>query len=88
MAVTLAGFRGIKRFIRYLASHPHKEIFYFSNSYDDSNIIIFTCSGGKVEEYRIQNCLEFHQDADCAIIINIIRPISGIIHTLLVFAVC
>ena len=34
VAPTLPGFQGIKRFFRYLASHPHKPIFYPYNSYD------------------------------------------------------
>ena len=31
---TLHGFQGIKLCVQYLASHPHKNIFYPSNSYD------------------------------------------------------
>ena len=31
---TLPGFQGIKQFVQYLASHPHKPIFYPYNSYD------------------------------------------------------
>ena len=34
VAHTLPGFQGIKRCVKYLASHPHKPIFYTSNSYD------------------------------------------------------
>ena len=34
VASTLPGFQGIKRCVEYLASHPHKTIFYPSNSYD------------------------------------------------------
>ena len=30
----LPGFQGIKRCVKYMASHPHKPIFYPSNSYD------------------------------------------------------
>ena len=37
VAPTLPGFQGIKRCVQYLASHPHKPIFYPSNSYDGSN---------------------------------------------------
>ena len=33
VAPTLPGFQGIKRWVQYLASHPHKPIFYTSNSY-------------------------------------------------------
>ena len=33
---TLSGFQGIKRCVQYLASHPHKPIFYPSNSYYES----------------------------------------------------
>ena len=34
VAPTLPGFQGIKRCVQFLASHPHKPIFYPSNSYD------------------------------------------------------
>ena len=34
VAPTLTGFQGIKLCVQYLASHPHKPIFYPSNSYD------------------------------------------------------
>ena len=34
VAPTLPGFQGIKRCVQYLASNPHKPIFYPSNSYD------------------------------------------------------
>ena len=33
---TLPVFQGIKHCVQYLASHPHKPIFYYSNSYDGS----------------------------------------------------
>ena len=64
-------------------SHPHKPIFYTSNSYDVSNVIRLIWSGYQFEYYTNNNCLEFHQDADHAIIINKRRSVSGIIHTLL-----
>ena len=34
VAPTLPGFQGIKQCVKYLSSHPHKPIFYPSNSYD------------------------------------------------------
>ena len=34
VAPNLPGFQGIERCVQYLASHPHKPIFYPSNSYD------------------------------------------------------
>ena len=49
VAPTLPGFQCIKRCIKYLASHPHKPIFYPSGSYDGSNVIRLTCSGNQVE---------------------------------------
>ena len=39
VVLTLPGFQGIKRCVQYLASYPHKPIFYPTNSYDGSNII-------------------------------------------------
>ena len=33
VAPTLTGFQGIKRCVQFLASHPHKPIFYPSSSY-------------------------------------------------------
>ena len=88
MAPTLPGFQGINRCVQYLASHPHKPIFYPSNSYDGSNVIRLTWSGNQVEDHKTQNFLECHQDADHARIINRRRSVSGIIHTLLGVAVC
>ena len=73
VAHNLPDFQGIKRCVKYLDSHPHKPIFYPSNSYDVSNVTRLTRSGNKVEDYTTQNVLEFHQYADHAIIINIRR---------------
>ena len=88
VAPTLPGLKGIKLCVKYLASHPHKPIFYPYNSYDGSNVTRLTCSGNQVEYHTTKNCLEFHQDADHARILNRRRSVSGIIHTLLVVAVC
>ena len=87
MAPTLPGFQGIKICIQYLASHPHKPIFYPSNFYYGSNVVRFTWSGNQVDDYTTQIFLEFHQDADHAIIINRKRSVSGLIHNLLDVAV-
>ena len=88
MASTLPGFQGIKRCIKYLTSYPHKNISYPSTSYDGSNVIRLICSGDQVEYYTTKNCLECHQYADHAIIINRRRSVSGILHTLFGVAVC
>ena len=48
VAPTLPGFQVIKRFIQYLASHPHKPIFYPYNYYDGSNVISLTWSVNQV----------------------------------------
>ena len=88
VAPTLPGFQGIKRFVQYLDSRPHKPIFYPSYSYDGSNVISITWSGNQVEDHITQNCLEYHQDAYHAIILNRRRSVLGIIHTLLGVAVC
>ena len=45
VAPTLPGFQGIKRWVKYLACHQHKTIFYPYNSYDGSNLIRRTWSG-------------------------------------------
>ena len=58
-------------------------IYHPSISYDGSNVIRLTCSGNQVEEHTTQNCLECHQDADHARILNRRRTVSDIIHTLL-----
>ena len=42
MAPTLPIFQCIKLCIQYMASHPHKPIFYPSNYYYGSNVIILT----------------------------------------------
>ena len=70
VAPTIHGFQGIKRCIQYLASQPHKPIFYHSNYYDGSNVIRLTWSANQVENYTNQNFLECHQDADHDIILN------------------
>ena len=84
---TLLGFQGINSCVEYLTSHPHKPICYPSHSYDGSNVIILTWGGNQVEDHTTQNCLEFHQYADHAIILNIRRPVLGVIHTVLGVAV-
>ena len=88
MAPTLPGFQGIKICVQYLASHPHKPIFYPYNYYDGSNFIRLTWSGNQVEYHTTQNCLECHQDADHDRIINKRRSVSGIMHTLIGVAIC
>ena len=88
VAPTLPVFQGIKRCVQYLDSHPHKPIFYPSNSYGGSNLIRITWSGNQVEYHTTQNCLYCHQDADHDRIINRRRSVSGIIHTLLDVDVC
>ena len=87
MATALPGFQGIKRCVQYIASHPHKPIFYPSNSYDVSNVTRLIWSGNQVEYHTTQNFLECYQDADHARILNRRRSVSGIIHTLLGVAV-
>ena len=88
VAPNLPGFQGIKRCIQYLASNPYTPIFYPSNYYDGSNVIRLTWSGNQFEDYTTHNCLEFHNYAYHAIIINRRRLVSGIIHNILGVAVC
>ena len=57
LETTLPGFQIIKRCIQYLDSHPHKTIFYPSNYYDGSNVIILTWNGDQVEYHTTPNCL-------------------------------
>ena len=49
LAPTLNGFQVIKRCVQYMASHPHKSIFYSSYSYDGSNFIMIIWSVNQVE---------------------------------------
>ena len=49
VAPTLSSFPGINRCVQYLDIHPHKPIFYLSNSYGGSNLIRLTWSGNQVE---------------------------------------
>ena len=88
VAPTIPCFQVIKGCVQYLASHPHKPIFYPYISYYGSKIIILTWSGNQVKYYTTQNCLELHQDADHAIILNKRWSVSGILHTLLGVSVC
>ena len=57
VAPTLPGFQGIKLCVQYLASHPHKPIFYPYNLYDGSTAIRLTWSGNQVEYHTTKNCL-------------------------------
>ena len=82
VAHILPGFQCIKRCVEYLASHPHKPIFYPYNKYDGSYFIRLIWSVNQVEQYTTQSFLEFHQDADHARILNRRWSVSGIIHTL------
>ena len=52
---TMEHLQGIRFCIKYLISHPHKPIFYPSNSHDGSNIIRLTWSGNQFEEYKTHN---------------------------------
>ena len=88
VAPTLPGFQGINFFVQSMSSHPHKPIFYPSNSYDGSNVIRLTWSGNQVEDHTTQNCLECRQSAYHVRILNRRRSVLGIIHTLLGVAVC
>ena len=45
VAYTIPGSQGIKNFIQYLASNPHKTIIYIFNYYDNSNFIRFIWGG-------------------------------------------
>ena len=51
---TLPGFQVINHCVKYMASHPHKPIFYSSNSHDGSNLIRLTRSGNQSEYYTTQ----------------------------------
>ena len=57
VAPTLPVFQVIKLCVQYLASHPHKPIFYPSHSYDGSNVIRLTWSENQVEDHTTKNCL-------------------------------
>ena len=80
VAHALPGLQYIKICIQYLASHPHKPIFYPSTYYYGSNSIRLIWIGTQVKYYTTQNFLGCHQDADCYIIINRRRPVSGILY--------
>ena len=88
VAPTLPIFQGIKLCVKYLASNPHKPMFYPSNYYYESNFIRLTWSGNQVGDHTTHNCLECHQGADHTRIINRILSVSGIIHTLIGVSVC
>ena len=88
VAPTLPGFQGIKRYIKYLDSQPHKPIFYLSTYYDGSNVIRIPWSVNKFEYQTTQNCLECHQYADNDRITYKTQSVSGIIHTILGVSIC
>ena len=83
MSPTLTYFQVLNRCIQYLASRPHKPIFYPSSYYYGSKVIRLIWSGNLVEDYTIQNCPELCQEAYHARILNIRKSVSGIIHNLL-----
>ena len=87
VAPTLPGFQGIKRCVQYLASHPHKPIFYPSNSYDGSNFIILTWSWNQAKGRTTRIFLECHQYAEHDIILSRRRSVLGIMRNLLGVAV-
>ena len=87
VAPNIPGFQGINQCVKYRARRSHKPTFYLSNYYDESNSIRIIFSGNQVKDYITQNCLEYHQNADSASIINIRWSVSGIIHTLIGVAV-
>ena len=70
VAPTLPGVQYIKRFVQYLASHPHKTILYLYNYYYDSNFIRLTWSGNQGEDCKTQKCLELHKYRDTSIILT------------------
>ena len=88
MAHPLPGFQGIRRCVQYLASHPHKHIFYLSNFYDGSNVIRLTRGGNKVEDHTSYSFLECHQDEYHTRILNRRWSVMGMIHTLFGVSVC
>ena len=57
VAPTIPGFQGINSCIQYLASNPHKPIFYSFNYYYGSNVIRLIWSENQVKDYTTQNCL-------------------------------
>ena len=87
VAPNIPGFQVIKHCIQYLASNPHKPIFYTSNYHYGSNVIRLIWSGNQDEDYTTQNVLEFPQNVNPARILNRRRSVSGISHTLLGVAV-
>ena len=70
VAPTLSDFQGIKRCVKYLASHPHKPIFYPFNYCGGSKVIRIISSGNQFEDHTTLNCLECHQKADHTRILN------------------
>ena len=89
VAPILPGFQGIKRCVQYLASNPHKPIFYPSNYYyDGSNLTRLTWSGNKVQDHTNHNVLVCNQDEDHSRILNRRQSVSGIINNLFGVVVC
>ena len=70
VAPTLPSFQGTEQCVQYLASHPHKPIFYPYNSYDGSIVIRLIWSGNQVEDHTTKNFLECHQYTDHTRILN------------------
>ena len=65
-----------------MSNQPYKPIFYPSNYYYGSNVIIIAWSGNQVEDYTTHSFIELHQDADHAIILNRMS-VSYIIHAII-----
>ena len=80
MAPTLPGFKGLKKCIQFIDTHPRNPILHPSNYYFWSNIIRLTWIGCQVEDYITHNCFECSQNADDAITIYRRRYVYIIIH--------
>ena len=55
VAPTLPFFQGTKHCAEYLASHPHRPIFYPSNYHVESNFIRLTRGCNQVKDYTTKN---------------------------------
>jgi hypothetical protein len=81
-APTTASFQGLHRICRYLATKPHRPLFYPSNPSNGSNVVVFTWSPTDTERKSFSNDLLCFNDASDAQDLQDLRSVLCNVHTL------
>jgi hypothetical protein len=81
-APTTASFQGLHRICRYLATKPHRPLFYPSNPSSGTNVVVFSWSPSDVEKRSFSNELLCFNDAGDPQDLQDLRSVLCNIHTL------